>query len=209
MQGWVRSVQEEGYVVIEGFLPPEQVAEQKAAMASVPVLLGGVGGNSHMDRTVRAHNLLGKTRACDPVVEDPRLLELVQGVLGDEIQISVATLMDMLPGEREQNYHQDDRRYKLPRPHIPLVFNSIIALDDFTVANGATRLIPKSHLWGETENAAMAGGGIDSGGKAMQLPPEAESHAISATMPALSFGRPLTIVRHPTILPQTLRRNHL
>jgi ectoine hydroxylase-related dioxygenase (phytanoyl-CoA dioxygenase family) len=159
---WAREVRKVGFVIVEDFLSPEQVAEQRAAMQRVPVLQGGTGGNSHMDHTIRAHNLIGKTRACDPIVEDPRLLALVRGVLGEEIQISVTTLMDMLPGEREQNYHQDDRRYKLPRPHIPLVFNSIIALDEFTVANGATRIIPNSHRWGEEENAAMAASGLDS-----------------------------------------------
>ena len=179
---WVREVETQGYVIIDGFLSPDEVAVQKAAMATVPVLQGGVGGNVHLDRTIRAHNLLGKTRACDHIVEDPRLLALVEGVLGDDIQVSVATLMDMLPGEREQNYHQDDRRYKLPRPHIPLVFNSIIALDEFTPANGATRLIPRSHAWGDGENAAMAAAGLDSGGKALQLPSGVSAQAVVAAM---------------------------
>ena len=90
--------------------------------------------------------------------------------------------MDMLPGERAQNFHQDDRRYKLPRPHIPLVFNSIIALDEFTTANGATRLIPHSHTWGEDENAVMSAGGVDSGGKIKSLPDHIAARAISASM---------------------------
>lgn len=169
---------------LHAFLPSwlTKVAQQRAAMEQVPVLLGGVGGNGHMDRTVRAHNLIGKTRACDPIVEDPRLLALVRGVLGEEIQVSVTTLMDMLPGEKEQNYHQDDRRYKLPRPHIPLVFNSIIALDEFTTANGATRLIPFSHTWSDDKNAAMSAGGVDSGGKINALPAHVAAQAISASM---------------------------
>ena len=105
-------------------------------MSSVPVLQGGVGGNMHLDHTIRAHNLIGKTRACDLVWSDARLISLVKGVLGEEIQVSVTTLMDMLPGEREQNYHQDDRRYKLPRPHIPLVFNRRAPLSAPTLATG-------------------------------------------------------------------------
>jgi hypothetical protein len=187
VEGWVREVKARGFVIIPGFLSPEQVEQQRAAMASVPVLLGGTGGNGHMSKTIRAHNLIGKTRACDSIVEDPRLLSLVRGVLGEEIQVSITTLMDMLPGEKEQNYHQDDRRYKLPRPHVPLVFNSIIALDDFTPANGATRLIPYSHKWGEDENAAMAAGGVDSGGKVVALPHHTRAEAISASMPAGSL----------------------
>ena len=103
---WVAEVRTQGFVIIPGFLSPDEVEAQKAAMAEVTVLQGGVGGNGHMDHTIRAHNLIGKTRACDPIVEDPRMLALVEGVLGPEIQVSVTTLMDMLPGERQQNYHQ-------------------------------------------------------------------------------------------------------
>jgi ectoine hydroxylase-related dioxygenase (phytanoyl-CoA dioxygenase family) len=34
----------------------------------------------------------------------------------------------------------------LEKPHRPIVCNSVWALGDFTAANGATRLVPRSHL---------------------------------------------------------------
>lgn len=37
--------------------------------------------------------------------------------------------------------------YPLARPHAPFVANTLIALDDFTEANGATRIVPGSHNW--------------------------------------------------------------
>ena len=49
-------------------------------------------------------------------------------------------------GVAPQGLHQDDGHYPLPRPRQPLIANPLIALDDFTQANGATRLVPGSHL---------------------------------------------------------------
>ena len=34
----------------------------------------------------------------------------------------------------------------LPRPHVPIICNTMWAITDFTEANGATRLVPGSHL---------------------------------------------------------------
>jgi len=42
--------------------------------------------------------------------------------------------------------HADDQLIPLPKPHVPVVCNTMWALTDFTEANGATRLVPGSHL---------------------------------------------------------------
>src|SRR5690606_16396278 len=44
-----------------------------------------------------------------------------------------------------QPLHVDDAVIPLPRPHVPVICNSMWALTDFTEANGATRLVPRSH----------------------------------------------------------------
>ena len=45
-----------------------------------------------------------------------------------------------------QPIHADDQLIPLPKPHVPTVCNTMWALTDFTAANGATRVIPGSHL---------------------------------------------------------------
>ena len=98
-------------------------------------------------KTVRAHNLLAKTRCVDDLVMDSRLLALIQGVLGEYFQISVVAMFDLLPGAKAQGLHQDDGLWPLPRPHPPFVVNCVLAVDQFTKENGATAVVPKSHLW--------------------------------------------------------------
>lgn len=51
------------------------------------------------------------------------------------------------PGtESAQPIHADDQVMSLPKPHVATVCNTMWALTDFTEANGATRVIPRSHL---------------------------------------------------------------
>merc|ERR1711963_853452 len=54
--------------------------------------------------------------------------------------------MGILPGEDAQLLHRNDGKYPIPRPHQEVIINMIFALDDFTECNGATVLVPGSHL---------------------------------------------------------------
>ena len=142
---WLRAIDEQGYVVIPDWLDAERTRrlrdDLKREINPVRELLPP-------DRTtVRAHNLLGKTRCVDDLVCDLRMLALVQGVLKDRVQVSAAVLFDLLPGCKPQPLHQDDSIWPIPRPHRPFLFNTVIAAEDFTKANGATHLVPGSHLW--------------------------------------------------------------
>jgi ectoine hydroxylase-related dioxygenase (phytanoyl-CoA dioxygenase family) len=74
------------------------------------------------------------------------VLPIVDRVLDPGCLISSLSSIDILPGEIAQPIHADDQLIPLPKPHPPTVCNSMWALTDFTEANGATRLIPGSHL---------------------------------------------------------------
>ena len=75
----------------------------------------------------------------------PAVLPVVEGVLDDGCLISSLSSISIGPGEKAQPIHSDDQLIALPRPHPPLVCNTMWALTDFTEANGATRLVPGSH----------------------------------------------------------------
>ncbi|NKB98897.1 MAG: hypothetical protein GKR90_10450 [Pseudomonadales bacterium] len=150
----VQAVQDDGYAILPNFLNEEQLHATQAAMSEVfesttSRSLGdgrnrpGYGGV----QAVHVHNLFAKTRAADAVATDPLLLKVIEGVLGPLFQLSVATAMCPDPGVDPQGLHQDDGHYPLPRPRPPFIANTLIALDDFTQANGATRFVPGSHKW--------------------------------------------------------------
>jgi ectoine hydroxylase-related dioxygenase (phytanoyl-CoA dioxygenase family) len=56
-------------------------------------------------------------------------------------------VINIWPGEAEQPLHYDDAFYPWPRPRRALGAATIFAIDPFTEDNGATVVIPGSHLW--------------------------------------------------------------
>ena len=145
LDGWLRAIDEQGYVVVPDWLDAERTRRLRDDLRRD---VNPVRELLPPDRmTVRAHNLLAKTRCVDDLVGDLRMLALVQGVLGDRVQISAAVLFDLLPGAKAQPLHQDDSLWPIPRPHRAFLMNTVIAVEDFTKANGATHLVPRSHLW--------------------------------------------------------------
>lgn len=143
----VEKIREQGYVVVENFLPqPEIEAMRDAFNTEVPITeMRAIG--TETGRTWRAHNLLAKTRAADAVFLDARLRAVVDGVIGKYNQINVTTLFNTLPGETKQLFHQDDGLWPIPRPHPSFLCNALIAFDDFTKEKGGTHLVPYSHTW--------------------------------------------------------------
>ena len=151
----VTDVQERGYAIVENFLSAEQVATIRDAFdTEVPITeMKALGTDT--GRTLRAHNLLAKTRAADFVYLDPRLRAIVEGVIGKYCQINIATLFNTLPGETRQSLHQDDGLWPIPRPHPPFLCNVLFAFDEFTCDNGATHVVPFSHTWTKPVDQAI------------------------------------------------------
>ena len=140
-------IETRGYTVVPDFIPPAEVARIRHAFnTEVPITeMRAIGTDT--GKTLRAHNLLAKTRAVDKLFLDARIRALVEGLLGPRVQVNITTLFNLLPGETKQLLHQDDGLWPIPRPHPHFLCNALIALDDFDVENGATHVVPYSHLW--------------------------------------------------------------
>ncbi|MEX2253854.1 MAG: phytanoyl-CoA dioxygenase family protein, partial [Acidimicrobiia bacterium] len=97
-------------------------------------------------RTVRIYNLLALGRLYEAVPVHENVLPIVERVLDRGCLVSSLSSIAIQPGETAQPIHADDQLIPLDKPHAPTVCNSMWALTDFTEANGATRVIPGSHL---------------------------------------------------------------
>lgn len=136
----------EGFALVEDVLSSDEVAEARADLTRVldttPVGRNDFEGHA----TRRVYALFAKTRCFDGPATHPLLLGVLDRFL-THYQLSAPTGIEIGPGERAQVLHHDDSIYPLPVPHGEVVLNTMWPLDDFTEANGATRIIPGSHRW--------------------------------------------------------------
>ncbi|WP_313674178.1 phytanoyl-CoA dioxygenase family protein [Mycolicibacterium sp.] len=143
----VARVRRDGYVILPGLLSAAELDDIRQAVAP---LLDQHGRNPFEGRsTQRIYSVLNKTRACDRIVDHPRVLALLDRLLMPNYLLSMLQVINILPGEAAQMLHTDDAFYPLPRPRKALGAATIWAIDEFTADNGATDIIAGSHLWGE------------------------------------------------------------
>ena len=156
----------EGFAVLPGVLSPAQVIEMRTALA--PYLQGELMGRNDFEgfQTERVYALLAKDPALALLVEHPRLLAIVDRLLAPHYLLSAFLAIHVHPGETPQGWHFDDGGCRVPRPRPMHGVSAIWALDEFTKENGATQLIPRSHLWGDA------------------APPPDGEEAVSICMPA-------------------------
>ncbi len=139
------SLERDGYAIVEGLLRRE---EARRIGDELRRLLDGVPtGRNFFEgfHTRRLYAPFAKTRVLDALAIHPLVLAALDHVLGPHYQLSGPTGIEIGPGEVEQVLHRDEDVYPVPRPHPQLVTNVMWAFDDFTVENGATRLVPGSH----------------------------------------------------------------
>ena len=119
------------------------------------------GNDFEGERTTRIYNLLVHGALYEAIPVHENVLPLVEGVLDQGCLISSLSSISIDPGETAQPIHSDDQLMPIPKPHPPLVCNTIWALTDFNDDNGATRIVPGSHKAGASpeygkEHASVA-----------------------------------------------------
>lgn len=140
-------LQAQGYVILQGLLDAEALGRIRAAVDPLLRLTGR--NNFEGMKTQRLYDVLSKTMALNGLIEHPRVLALVDRMLAPNYLLSQAQVINILAGEAAQMLHTDDSFYLAPRPRPPLGMATIWAIDEFTAENGATVVIPRSHLWGD------------------------------------------------------------
>jgi ectoine hydroxylase-related dioxygenase (phytanoyl-CoA dioxygenase family) len=138
----------DGYMIVEDVLSPEEVAASRAELRALLEETPYGRNDFEGGRTRRIYALFAKTRRFDGPATHPMVAAVLDHLLG-HYQLSAPTGIEIGPGETAQALHPDDGIYPVPRPHRELVVNVMWPLDDFTEANGATRIVPGSHRWGD------------------------------------------------------------
>ena len=90
----------------------------------------------------------------DTVLQDPTILAVADEVMHricDSYWLQSTQVIEIGPGNVRQMLHRDMANYPIFLPMGPaapeIVINFLIALTEFREDNGATRVIPGSHLW--------------------------------------------------------------
>jgi ectoine hydroxylase-related dioxygenase (phytanoyl-CoA dioxygenase family) len=113
----------DGYSIVERGIEPDFVDALVADLERLERELGVRPAPNRFEgvKTVRIYNLLVYGKLYERIPVHEHVLPIVERVL-------------------------DDQLIPLAKPHVPIVCNSMWALTDFTAENGATRIIPGSHL---------------------------------------------------------------
>ena len=138
-----------GYVLFESVLANAVLADIRAALA--PYLAADIAGRNDFEglKTNRIYAMLAKSPVFADLACHPLPLAFAEADLGKECLLSACLTINIHPGETVQPWHYDDSHYRLPRPRQSLGVSAFWAIDETTALNGATEIIPGSHVWPE------------------------------------------------------------
>jgi ectoine hydroxylase-related dioxygenase (phytanoyl-CoA dioxygenase family) len=144
----VERINRDGYTIVENAIEPDLIDGLLEDLDRLVVELDikPAANTFEGSSTLRVYNLLAHGERFERVPVHPAILPIVDGVLGPGCLVSSLSSIDIRPGETAQPIHADDMLMPIPKPHPPTVCNTMWALTDFTEENGATRIIPGTHL---------------------------------------------------------------
>jgi ectoine hydroxylase-related dioxygenase (phytanoyl-CoA dioxygenase family) len=139
----------DGYLIFKGVLPADEVQRQRDALSSY--LSRDIRGRNEFEglKSNRVYAMLAKSEVFASLITHPLALAFVESDLGYDCLLSACLAINLQPGETAQPWHYDDSHYGWPRPRPSLGVSTFWAIDETTAFNGATEIIPGSHLWAD------------------------------------------------------------
>ena len=165
----IAAIDRDGYAIVRHLVTGDRLGrlQEDAEAVLIPIQAKGLDGGTITGRMHKG--TFGVSRSFDDMIIHPVLLDIVRGVLNPsraaeyphdaELTEYIASLppadpgiacnimiKDAVPREDIRTLHRDVR-VPVPRPHRPIICNSLLALDPFTEEVGATCVVPGSHRW--------------------------------------------------------------
>lgn len=167
-----KALKRDGAVIIDSALPRSAVDRLRRELA--PYIAAGKEGENDFSgkATKRIGALIARAPTTRLLALDERInnaCERVLGPFGNGYQLHFTQAVNIGPRETEQPLHRDRSLWGDQIPmSIETQLSTIWAVSDFTRANGATRVVPGSHLWdpsrapkqNEIDYAEMASGSV-------------------------------------------------
>lgn len=157
-----RGLDERGFVVLPGPVPPGQV--ERLAGAYAAAVASAVGDDVKIgSTTTRVNDFVNRGAEFDALYVFPPLLAACCHVIGRPFKLSSLHARTLRPRTPAQELHVDVRRDSADWPLVGF----ILMIDSFRPDNGATRFVPGSHRWPSTPEDRMSDRRADSLGEAL------------------------------------------
>ena len=147
---------ENGYLVLGQLLSSSELDQIRRHLHNLMESEADLAGSELLDSKYIRHpkeegvdrlaDLVNKGAIFDRYYTHPKLLAGISQVLGREFKLSALNYRASLKGHGHQKLHVDWHEAVTPEAY--QVCNSIWLLDDFSAANGATRLVPGTNKSG-------------------------------------------------------------
>ena len=156
-------IERDGAVIVRGLADPELCARIRKDLK--PQFDGDRVDESGFfpTTTKRAHGVLAYSDATAELLVNPLFQDVANGMLTSNYtywegqgqktvsakpQIASIVGFRVQPGGSQQALHRDDADYHTRNCDMPVMLGCVTALTKTTKENGATIVIPQSHLWG-------------------------------------------------------------
>lgn len=143
-------IREHGHVIIDALVSPSVVDQILADMQPFTDVTPFSENEWFGNGSQRVGNLIARSPAGRDLVMNPLVLGVARNVLAHSsiVQLGATEMISLKPGAPAQHIHQDELTFDgFPFPDDYIVScNALWAMTNFTEENGATRVVPGSHV---------------------------------------------------------------
>ena len=150
---------DDGFVLVKNVLSAEKVTALLDHLEHLWQSEGeAAGSENYMEpQTRRLANLADKGDIFRPIYGNSLALDGCRQVMGNAVRVSMLNARDALPHSgRRQSFHCDTDNSGRPDEQGFYACTAIWMLDDFTAENGATYIVPRTHLTGKVPKDMLA-----------------------------------------------------